>query len=77
MQQVQLNVSDEMKALGDAFQVLAADIVAKKPVAEIVSDSLADLIAALGGYSSMPADIQLADNEAYLVRSLKIGLTGK
>lgn len=77
MQPVQLQVADEMKAAGDAIQALIADIVAKKSVAQIATDVLPLLVSAVGGYASIGADIQLADNEAYLVRAIKLGINGK
>ena len=77
MQTVSLQVADEIKALGDALQVLIADIIAKKSVTAIAADALPNLMGAVSGYQNMVADIQLADDEAYLVRSLKLGINGK
>lgn len=77
MQAVQLNVADEVKALGDALQALVADVIAKKSIAQDVSDVLPNLVAAAGGYQNLGVDIGLADNEAYLVRAVKLGINGK
>lgn len=70
MQQVQLNVADEIKALGDSLKSLIADIKAKKSIAEIAGDVLPQLIGAVGGFQSMGADIKLVDNQLYILRSI-------
>ncbi len=70
MQSVQLNVADEVKALGDALKGLISDIKAKKSVAIIAADALPGFMAAIGGYASMSADIKLVDDQVYLVKCL-------
>lgn len=70
MQAVQLNVSDEMKALGDALGQLIGDIKAKKSVAQIAADVLPGLLVAVGGMSAMGADIKLVDNQVFLLKSI-------
>lgn len=70
MQQVQLNVDDEMKAAGDALSLLIIDIKAGKAIAAIAGDVLPGLIAAIGGYANMGADIKKVDNQVYILRCL-------
>lgn len=77
MQTKTLNVADEIAALGDALQALIGDIVAKKSVAQITTDVLPNVIAAVSGYSAIGTDIALADDDAYLVRAIKLGINGK
>lgn len=74
MQQIQLNVDDEFKAVGDVLAGLIADIKAKKPAAQIATDALPGLLAAVGSYASMAADIKKVDNQVYLVRAIAAAL---
>ena len=70
MQQVELQVADEIKALGDAISGIIVDIKAKKSIAQIASDALPGLLQAVGGMQSLGADVKLVDNQVYLVRCL-------
>jgi hypothetical protein len=70
MKQVQLNVDDEFAAAGDAVKSLISDIKAKKSITEIAANALPNLIAAVGGYSSMAADVKKVDNQVYLIKSI-------
>ena len=76
MQQVQLNVSDEFKAAGDAIAALVSDIKASKATAAIVSDVLPLLVSAVGGYANFAADIKIADNQTYLAYAIAKALEG-
>ncbi len=77
MQAVQLNVADEVKALGDALQALIADLKAKKSIAQIGADILPALLSGIGGVANIGADLNLADNDAYLARAIKLGINGQ
>lgn len=70
MQQVQLSVADEVKALGDAISGIVSDVKAKKSVAQIAADALPGLLQAVGGMQSLGADAKLIDNQVYLVKCL-------
>lgn len=70
MQVVQLNVADEVKALGDALAIIVLDVKAKKGVAQIATDALPGLLAAIGGMANIGADIKLVDNQVYLIKAL-------
>lgn len=74
MQPVQLQVDDEVKALGDSLQALIVDIKAKKATAAIVSDVLPGVIAAVGGFQALGADLKKVDNQVYLARSIALAL---
>lgn len=70
MQPVQLNVDDEVKALGDSLKVLVSDIKAKKSIAVIAADALPGLFAAVGGFQAMGADVKKVDNQVYLAKCI-------
>lgn len=70
MQSVQLQVDDEIKAMGDALKSLIVDIKAKKSVAVIAADALPNLIAAAAGFANFTADIKKPDDEAYLAKCI-------
>ena len=77
MQEVQLMVADEVKALGDSLGMLIADIKAGKGLAAIVADVLPGLLSAVGGYADVPADMKSVDNQIYLARILAMALEPK
>ncbi len=66
MKQVTLNVADECVALGDTLKALIADVKAGKGAAAIAADVLPNVMGAIGGYSSLAADLKLADDQAYI-----------
>jgi hypothetical protein len=72
-----LNVDDEYAALGDGIHDLIAGIKGKKPVTEIVSDVLPDLVAAVGGLANLGKDIKKVDNQVYLVKCIADALEPK
>lgn len=77
VQQVTLNVDDEIKALGDALATLISDIKAKKSVAQIASDLLPGLMAAVSGYQNIGGDLKKVDDQTFLVHALSKALQGQ
>ncbi len=70
MQLVELNVDDEVKALGDALKVLVSDIKDKKSIAQIAADALPGLLAGVAGFAALGGDLKKVDNQAYLLKCL-------
>lgn len=70
MVSVELQVADEVKALGDALKGIIVDIKAKKAIAQIATDALPGLLSAVGAFASIGADVKLVDNQVYLIKSL-------
>lgn len=70
MQQVQLQVDDEVKSLGDVIVQEVADIKAKKGLAIELSDAVPALLALGGNYAKLPADAKNPDDLAYLVKCI-------
>lgn len=68
MQQVQLSVADEVKALGDAVIAEIADVKAKKGAAVYMADATPALLSLAGNYANIGADLKSPDDLAYLVR---------
>lgn len=71
MVQVIVNVPDEVKALGDAMLVLAADIKAKKSASQIIADTIPGLLQGLGGLSALGADVKTPAVRGYLALVLE------
>ena len=55
--QLQVSYCSELAALIDVIYSLASDAVAKAPAAQIVSDAIPKLTAALTGLSQVSADV--------------------
>lgn len=62
---MQLNVPKEMKDVGDAMLTLAADMKAKKGVAEIAGDALPKLLAAAEGMDKLGEEAKSHEAKAY------------
>lgn len=70
MQPVQLQVDDEVKAVGDAIAGLVADIKAGKSVIVDAEDAFNALVGAVAGLKNIVVDIKKVDNQAYLAYAL-------
>lgn len=70
MQQVQLQVADEVKAVADAMALLITDIKAKKSATQILTDTLPGIMTAVEGLGAMSADLKKVDDQVYLIKSL-------
>lgn len=70
---VSLSVPKESKEVFDFFSKLVGDIRAKKPVAEIATGSLGELVKAVEGYDQLDDEVKsehLDDLAAYGAKSL-------
>lgn len=70
MQPVQLQVDDEIKAIGDAIGGLITDIKAGKGVLQDAEDAFNALVGAVASLKNIAVDIKKVDNQAYLVYAL-------
>lgn len=70
MQTKNLQVADEVAALGDGLKALIVDIKAKKGATAIASDVLTDLVSAVSGYQNIGADLKTVDDQVYLVKCI-------
>lgn len=68
MQQIQLNVDDEIKVLGDTLTKEIQDVRAQKGTAAELADAAPALLTLAGNFSKLPKDLKSSDNIAYLVR---------
>lgn len=66
----EIQVADEVAAIGDAVKALVLDIKAKKEVAVIVADVLPKLMTAVSAFQALGADLKKVDNQVYLVKCL-------
>lgn len=70
MQAFQLNVDDEVIAIGNAIVGLVNDIKAGKAALVDAEDAFAALVGAVGSLQNLPADIKKIDNQVYLAKVL-------
>lgn len=70
MQVFQLNVDDEVIAIGNAIVGLVNDIKAGKAALVDAEDAFAALVGAVGSLQNIPADIKKIDNQVYLAKVL-------